>query len=213
MKKNKRDFLEFLIQQSALLFGNFELVSGRVSPYFFNSGQFNSSKAIALLGKYYARTIVDSKLEYDMLFAPAYKGIPIISSVAVALYEKYGIDVPYCFNRKEAKPHGEGGNLVGAPLKGRVLLIDDVISAGTTVRESANLIADYPTELVGVVTAIDRAEKGRGTISATMEIEQKFFTKVITIVTLHDIIEFLEEKGTFAEHLAAILRYQKKYGV
>ncbi len=213
MEQYQSEFIEFLIGQEALLFGNYTLKSGRISPYFFNAGQFDNSKAIALLGQYYAKAIVASGLKYDILFGPAYKGIPIVTSVAVALYELYGIEVPFCFNRKEAKPYGEGGNLVGSTLEGRVLVVDDVISSGTTFRESAELIAKHPTELVGVVTALDREEKGvHSELTALEEIIKNYNVEVITIVQLNLVIEYMKQQHNFEQQVQAILAYQEKYG-
>lgn len=213
MEQYQSEFIEFLISQKALLFGTYTLKSGRISPYFFNAGLFDTSKAIALLGRYYAKAIVASGLKYDILFGPAYKGIPIVTSVAVALYELYGIDVPFCFNRKEAKPYGEGGNLVGSVLEGRVLVVDDVISSGTTFRESAELIAKHPTELVGVVTALDREEKGERTeLTALEEIIKNYNVEVITIAQLSLVIDYMRQQRTFEEQVKDIQAYQEKYG-
>lgn len=212
MEQYQHDFIEFLLQQNALLFGTFTLKSGRVSPYFFNSGQFNTAYALSQLGKFYAAAFMAAKIETDILFGPAYKGIPIISSVAIALYEIYKINLPFCFNRKETKAYGEGGQLIGSPLKGRVLIVDDVVSAGTTFRESAHLIAQHPATLVGVVTALDREEKGTTELSAIEEIEQNYHIKAITIVKLQHIVEYLKEKPKFEPQLEAILLYQQQYG-
>lgn len=212
MEEHQRRFIEFLIKQEVLLFGNFTLKSGRVSPYFFNAGQFNTASSLTQLGQFYAEAIVKSNIEFDILFGPAYKGIPIVASVAIALYEKHHIDLPFCFNRKEKKPYGEGGDLIGSPLKGRVLLIDDVISAGTTFKESAELISQYPTQLIGFVTALDREEKGESNLSAINEIKQQFKVQAINIIKLQDVIDYLAADQKYANELQAILAYQQKYG-
>ncbi len=212
MKKHQHDFIRFLIDQKALLFGQFVLKSGRTSPYFFNAGQFNNSAALTKLGHFYADAIAQSCLKYDILFGPAYKGIPILSSVCVALYEKMGLTIPFCFNRKEAKAYGEGGELIGSPLQGHVLIIDDVVSSGTTFRESATLIAKYPTKLVGMVTALDREERGKSIHSATKEIEEQYQIKAVSIVRIRDVIDFLNTEGHNPKILSAILKYQEQYG-
>jgi orotate phosphoribosyltransferase len=214
MQPYQLEFVEFLIKQKALLFGSYTLKSGRISPYFFNAGQFTSAKAIATLGKYYAKAIVASKIEYDILFGPAYKGIPIVTSVAIALYQQHGIDKPFCFNRKEKKTHGEGGFIVGSPLKGRVLVIDDVISSGTTFKESAQMIASHPAEMVGVVTSMDREEQGEtATISAIDEIRTRYKIETINIVQLSHVIEYMKLQGhLYEEELESILSYQEAYG-
>ena len=212
MEQYQLDFVEFLIKQKALLFGSYILKSGRISPYFFNAGQFTSAKAISVLGQYYAKAIVESKIEFDVLFGPAYKGIPIVTSVAIALYEHHGIDVPFCFNRKEAKTHGEGGFIVGAPLKDRILIIDDVISSGTTFKESAQIVANHPAQLVGVVTAMDREEQGeKATLSAIDEIRTKHKIETINIVQLSHVIEYMRRHNhLYDEELQSILSYQEK---
>lgn len=214
MEQYQIDFIEFLINQEALLFGSYVLKSGRVSPYFFNAGKFDSARAISILGQYYAKAIVASKIEYDILFGPAYKGIPIVTSVAIALYELFGLDVPFCFNRKEVKTHGEGGQIIGSALEKRVLLIDDVISSGTTFRESAEMIANYPTQLVGVVTSMDREERGETTnLSAIDEISTLHKIPVMNIIQLSHIIDYMESKDPLYEkELESILSYQKQYG-
>lgn len=177
MEHYQYEFVDFLLKEGALLFGEFQLKSGRISPYFFNAGQFNTASALSTLGKFYAKALVASGIECDILFGPAYKGIPIVASVAIALYEYHERDIPFCFNRKEKKPYGEGGSLIGSPLKGRVLLVDDVVSSGTTFRESARIIATHPTSLVGIITALDREEQGETALSAVSEIEKAgFFT-------------------------------------
>ncbi|MBA2653564.1 MAG: orotate phosphoribosyltransferase [Gammaproteobacteria bacterium] len=212
MEPYQYELIEFLIEQKALLFGDFTLKSGRKSPYFFNAGQFNTAASLAKLGQFYAKAIINEGIEYDILFGPAYKGIPIVSSVAIALYEKYQQDVPFCFNRKEQKAYGEGGYIIGSPLQGRVLLVDDVISAGTTFRETAELIATFPTQLIGIITALDREEKGSGDLTAMKEIETRYNVKALSIVKLRHIIEYLRHHPQHHEALETILSYQEKYG-
>ncbi len=187
--------------------------SGRKSPYFFNAGLFNTGRDLALLGRFYAEALVDSGLEFDLLFGPAYKGIPIATTTAVALAEHHDLDLPYCFNRKEAKDHGEGGNLVGSALQGRVMLVDDVITAGTAIRESMEIIQANGATLAGVLISLDRQERGRGEISAIQEVERDYNCKVISIITLKDLIAYLEEKPEMAEHLAAVKAYREEFGV
>jgi orotate phosphoribosyltransferase len=213
MKAYQREFIEFAIGRGVLKFGEFTLKSGRTSPYFFNAGLFNSGSDLNKLGRFYAAALVDSGVAYDLVFGPAYKGIPIATTTVVALDEHHGVDMPYCFNRKEAKDHGEGGNLVGAELKGRVMLVDDVITAGTAIRESMDIIGAYGAELAGVLIALDRQEKGKGELSAIQEVERDYAATVIAIVTLGDLVTYLEEQGDNAEALAAIQAYRAKYGI
>jgi len=187
------DFLQFCLDCEVLRFGDFTLKSGRKSPYFFNAGLFNTGKRLAVLGQYYARAIAESGVEYDVLFGPAYKGIPLVSAAAVALATQHEVDAPYCFNRKEAKDHGEGGSLVGSPLVGRALFIDDVITAGTAIRESAALIAAQGAQLAGIVVALDREERGADTeLTAIGQVRAELGVPVVTIATLTDLISFLE---------------------
>lgn len=211
MQPYQRDFITFAIAQKALLFGEFTLKSGRKSPYFFNAGQFNTGKAISMLGAFYAQAIMASGITYDVLFGPAYKGIPLATAVAIALAEHHGIDKPYAFNRKEVKAYGEGGCIIGSPLQGRVLLIDDVISAGTTINESAQLIRDAGAIFAGVCISVDRQEKGQGETSAVREVEARYQLPVLNIVSLANIIEYLEDRGE-PEHLQQIRAYQAQYG-
>lgn len=213
MKAYQRQFIEFALEQQVLKFGEFTLKSGRISPYFFNAGLFNTGHALAQLGRFYAAALVESGVEYDLLFGPAYKGIPIATTTAVALAEHHQLDVPYCFNRKEAKDHGEGGNLVGSPLQGRVMLVDDVITAGTAIRESMALIAAHHAQLAGVMVAIDRQEKGQGSLSAIEEVERDFNCKVISIINLNNLIEYLQEQGGNSEQLAAVTAYRAQFGI
>lgn len=213
MKPYQRQFIEFALNKQVLKFGEFHLKSGRISPYFFNAGLFNTGRDLALLGRFYAAALVDSNIEFDLLFGPAYKGIPIATTTAVALSEHHDRDVPYCFNRKEAKDHGEGGYLVGSPLTGRVMLVDDVITAGTAIRESMEVIRQHDATLSGVLISLDRQERGRGELSAIQEVKRDYQCEVITIITLDDLVEFLAEKPEMAEHLVAIKAYQNEYGV
>ncbi len=213
MKAYQREFIEFALEKQVLKFGEFTLKSGRKSPYFFNAGLFNTGRDLARLGRFYAAALVDSGIEFDVLFGPAYKGIPIATTTAVALADHHDVDTPYCFNRKEAKNHGEGGNLVGSKLEGRVMLVDDVITAGTAIRESMELIQANKADLAGVLVAIDRQEKGKGELSATQEVERDFGCAVISIVSLTDLITYLEQQGNNTEHLEAVKAYRAQYGI
>ena len=213
MKAWQRDFIEFALNKQVLKFGEFTLKSGRKSPYFFNAGLFNTGRDLAWLGRFYAQALVDSGVDFDLLFGPAYKGIPIATTTAVALADHHQRDVPYCFNRKEAKDHGEGGLLVGSPLEGRVMLVDDVITAGTAIRESMEIIAANGARLAGVLISLDRQERGRGEISAIQEVERDYQCHVTAIITLSDLIEYLEEKPEMADPLAAVRAYRKTYGI
>ncbi|MFV8800770.1 orotate phosphoribosyltransferase [Yersinia sp. LJYL362] len=213
MKAYQREFIEFALNKQVLKFGEFTLKSGRISPYFFNAGLFNTGLDLAKLGRFYAAALMDCGVEFDLLFGPAYKGIPIATTTAVALAEHHDCDVPYCFNRKEAKDHGEGGSLVGSPLQGRVMLVDDVITAGTAIRESMEIINAQGATLAGVMISLDRQERGRGEISAIQEVERDYHCKVIAIVTLNDVISYLEEKPEMANHLTAVRHYREQYGV
>ena len=213
MKDYQREFIEFALAKQVLRFGEFTLKSGRISPYFFNAGLFNTGGDLARLGRFYAAALQDSNIDYNLLFGPAYKGIPIATTTAVALSDSYNIDMPYCFNRKEAKTHGEGGSLVGSPLEGKVMLVDDVITAGTAIRESMQIIQAHGAELSGVLIALDRQEKGQAELSAIQEVERDFNTKVISIVTLADLISYLEEKPDMTDSLASIKKYREDYGI
>ncbi|MEC9062609.1 MAG: orotate phosphoribosyltransferase [Pseudomonadota bacterium] len=212
MKAFQRDFIEFAIERGVLKFGEFTLKSGRVSPYFFNAGLFNRGGDLAKLGRFYADALMDAGVAFDVLFGPAYKGIPIATTTAVALADSHKLDVPYCFNRKEAKTHGEGGNLVGSPLEGKVMLVDDVITAGTAIRESMTLI-EQQASLSGVLIALDRQERGNGELSAIQEVERDFGTQVISIVSLADVVAYLTEKGGFDSEISAINTYRENYGI
>jgi orotate phosphoribosyltransferase len=213
VKSFQREFLDAALACEALRFGSFTLKSGRVSPYFFNSGLFDTGDRLARLGRFYAAAIVDSKIEFDMLYGPAYKGIPLASAVAIALTERHHRDVPYAFNRKEAKDHGEGGSTIGAPLQGRILIIDDVISAGTSVRESIDVITRAGARPAGVAIALDRQERGQGQLSAVQEVEHTFGLRVVSIANLDALLAYLRGKGELAEHLLAVEDYRQKYGV
>jgi len=213
MQQYKQDFLEFAIDAGGLRFGEFTLKSGRVSPYFFNAGLFNTGRHLARLGRFYAQAISDAAPDYDVLFGPAYKGIPLAAATGIALADHHDRDVPFCFNRKEAKDHGEGGNLVGAPLAGRVLIIDDVITAGTAIRESLAIIADAGASAAGVVIALDRQERGRGERSAIQEVEQDLGLRVTSIVTLAELQQFLAERAEYTSALGKIAAYRQQYGV
>ncbi|MFP1750066.1 orotate phosphoribosyltransferase [Lonsdalea quercina] len=213
MKAYQRQFIEFALGKQVLKFGEFTLKSGRTSPYFFNAGLFNTGRDLALLGRFYAAALMDAAIEFDVLFGPAYKGIPIATTTAVALAEHHDRDLPYCFNRKEAKDHGEGGSLVGSPLEGRIMLVDDVITAGTAIRESMDIISAQGASLAGVLIALDRQERGRGELSAIQEVERDYACQVISIITLKDLITYLREKPEMAEHLAAVQTYRDRYGV
>lgn len=213
MKAFQRDFIEFAIERGVLKFGEFTLKSGRVSPYFFNAGLFNRGGDLAKLGRFYANALMDAGVEFNVLFGPAYKGIPIATTTTVALADNHNLDVPYCFNRKEAKTHGEGGNLVGSPLEGKVMLVDDVITAGTAIRESMTLIEQQQASLSGVLIALDRQERGKGELSAIQEVERDFNTQVISIVSLADVVSYLGEKGGFDNEIAAINTYRENYGI
>lgn len=213
MKEYQRQFIEFALEKQVLKFGEFTLKSGRISPYFFNAGLFNTGRDLARLGQFYASALVDSGVEFDLVFGPAYKGIPIATTTVVALSENHDIDIPYCFNRKEAKDHGEGGSLVGSPLQGKVMLVDDVITAGTAIRESMEIISAHNASLVGVLISLDRQEKGRGDLSAIQEVERDFGCNVVSIVTLDNVIQYLSDKPEMVEKLAAIKAYKQQYGI
>ena len=208
----KDDFLAFAIARQVLLFGEFKTKAGRLSPYFFNAGLFNDGTALKQLGEFYAKAILESGVAFDGLFGPAYKGIPLAASVAIALAAQ-GVNVPFTYNRKEAKDHGEGGNLVGAKLIGRILIVDDVISAGTSVRESVDLIRAAGAMPCGVTIALDRMERGTGTLSAVQEVERDADLPVIAIANLHDLLAYLDTQPGYADTRAAVQRYRAEYGV
>ena len=213
MQPYQRDFIRFAIDRGVLRFGEFTLKSGRTSPYFFNAGLFNTGSALAELGRCYAAAIVDSKIPFDVLFGPAYKGIPLAAATAVALAEQHQLDVPWCFNRKEAKDHGEGGSLVGAPLAGDVLIIDDVITAGTAIREVMQIINAQQAKAAGVLIALNREERGNGELSAIQEVERDFGIPVVSIVSLTQVLEFLADDPQLKQHLPAVEAYRAQYGI
>ena len=213
MQAYQREFIRFAIERGVLRFGEFTLKSGRTSPYFFNAGLFNSGLALAQLGRFYASAIVDSGVEFDVLFGPAYKGIPLAATTAVALAEQHQRDLPWCFNRKEAKDHGEGGTLVGAPLTGRVLIVDDVITAGTAIREVMQIIQAQGAQAAGVLIALNRQERGQGELSAIQEVERDFAMPVISIVSLEQVLEYLAGDAELKQHLPAVEAYRAHYGI
>lgn len=209
----QREFIEFSLEHEVLRFGEFTLKSGRTSPYFFNAGLFNTGARLAALGRFYATAIDRSGIEFDVLLGPAYKGIPIASAAAVQLSEQLGRDVPWCFNRKEPKDHGEGGLIVGSPLEGRVLIVDDVITAGTAIREVMDIVDSAGAEVAGVIVAVDRQERGTGELSAIQEVERDFGVPVVSIIDFGQIVQYVEESGRHAEHLDAIRAYRDEFGI
>lgn len=213
MQAYQRDFIRFAIDRGVLRFGEFTLKSGRTSPYFFNAGLFNSGSALAQLGRFYATAVVESGISFDVLFGPAYKGIPLAATTAVALAEHHQRDLPWCFNRKEVKAHGEGGSLVGAPLQGNVLIIDDVITAGTAIREVMQIIKDQGATAAGVLIALNRQERGNGELSAIQEVERDFGIPVISIVSLNQVLQFLADDPQLKQHLPAVEAYRAQYGI
>ena len=213
MRAYKREFIDLALELEVLRFGEFTLKSGRVSPYFFNAGQFNTGYAAAKLGRFYAAAVADSGVEFDMLFGPAYKGIPLVALAAASLAEHHGIDVPYTYNRKEAKAHGEGGNVVGGDLEGRVLIVDDVITAGTAVREAYQIITSSGADIAGLIISLDRQERGQGASSAVQELRDSLGIPVISIVQLDDVVEVLDESEEYGEFLEPVLEYRRKFGV
>lgn len=213
MQAYQRDFIRFAIERGVLRFGEFTLKSGRTSPYFFNAGLFDSGLALARLGRFYAEAAIDSGIDFDVLFGPAYKGIPLAATTAVALAEQHQRDLPWCFNRKEAKDHGEGGTLVGAPLSGRVLIIDDVITAGTAIREVMQIIDAQGARAAGVLIALNRQERGKGELSAIQEVERDFGMPVVSIVSLEQVLEYLAEDAELKKHLPAVEAYRAQYGI
>ena len=213
MHSYQHEFLQLAIEQQVLGFGSFELKSGRISPYFFNAGRFSDGKSMSVLGRCYANLIAGSGIEFDMIFGPAYKGIPLAAAVCAALYEQHGLNVGFAYNRKEAKDHGEGGNIVGAALAGKVLVLDDVISAGTSIGESMQWINDSGASVAGLAIALDRQERGANSLSAVQELEQNYDIPVFSIVNLDKLISFLDERAGWDIDLAAIRAYRDVYGV
>ncbi|MBA1263587.1 orotate phosphoribosyltransferase [Stutzerimonas sp. NM35] len=213
MQAYQREFIRFAIERGVLRFGEFTLKSGRTSPYFFNAGLFNSGSALAQLGRFYAAAIVDSGIDFDVVFGPAYKGIPLAAATAISLAEHHQRDLPWCFNRKEAKDHGEGGTLVGSPLTGRVLIVDDVITAGTAIREVMQIIQGQHAQAAGVLIALDRQERGQGELSAIQEVERDYRMPVISIVSLAQVLEYLSDDAQLKQHLPAVQAYRERYGI
>lgn len=212
MKDYQERFIRLAIERQALSFGEFTLKSGRVSPYFFNAGQINTGASLATLGRCYAEAVMDAGLDFDMIFGPAYKGIPLASALGIALAEQFDRDLPYVYNRKEAKSHGEGGQLVGAPLAGRVLIVDDVITAGTAIREVLAMVERADARVAAVVIGLNRQERGAGRLSAIQELEQDHGIPVISIISLDDIIVYLEGLGD-SDYVAGVRAYRERYGV
>jgi len=213
MSDTKRAFIDLAIARQALKFGEFTLKSGRLSPYFFNAGYFNQGQDLAILGDCYAETLVNAGAEFDMLFGPAYKGIPLGTTTAVSLARHHNKDVAFCFNRKEAKSHGEGGNLVGAPLAGKVMIVDDVITAGTAIRESIEIIQAAGATPAGVLIALDRQEKGRTELSAIQEVEKEYNLPVYAIITLSDLESYLSGHSELSQFVDAMAAYRARYGI
>jgi len=213
MENYKAEFIELAMQAGVLKLGEFELKSGRISPYFFNSGLFNTGGDAAKLGRYYALAAAQSGIDFDLLFGPAYKGIPLVTLAAASLADEHGRDLPFSFNRKEAKDHGEGGTIVGAPLNGKVLIVDDVITAGTAIRESVEIIRAAGAEPAGILIALDRQERGTGELSAVQEVEQSIGVPVCAIIQLADLIEWLQNNGDNAETLDSVKKYRDTYGI
>ena len=212
MEQYQNDFVDFMLEIGALKFGEFTLKSGRVSPYFFNAGQFNQGNHLSQLGQFYAQAIESSGIKFDVLFGPAYKGIPLAAATAIALNDSFNRSVPYSFNRKEAKDHGEGGNIVGHPLEGDILIIDDVITAGTAIREAKDIIEASGANTKGVVVALDRQEKGKGELSAIQEVEQNFGISVLSIINLSHIVGYLKASKN-EEIVSRVENYRSQYGV
>ena len=212
MEQYQNDFVDFMLEIGALKFGEFTLKSGRVSPYFFNAGQFNQGNHLSQLGQFYAQSIEASGIKFDVLFGPAYKGIPLVAATAIALNETFNRSVPYSFNRKEAKDHGEGGSIVGHPLEGDILIIDDVITAGTAIKEAKDIINVNGAKTKGVVVALDRQEKGNGELSAIQEVEQNFGIAVVSIINLSHIVDYLKANND-KDIISRIESYRSQYGI
>jgi len=213
MENYKQQFIEFALARQVLKFGEFTLKSGRVSPYFFNAGLFNQGADLARLGEFYAAALQDAGLQYDMIFGPAYKGIPIATAVSIALFNRFDINKPVCFNRKETKDHGEGGNLIGSPLRGQVLLVDDVITAGTAIRESMQIIQANEAQLSAVLIALNRQERGNGELSAIQEVERDYQCDVLSIIDFADLMAFIETQLEYQQYLPAMRAYREQYGI
>ena len=213
MENYKQQFIEFALARQVLKFGEFTLKSGRVSPYCFNAGLFNQGADLARLGEFYAAALQDAGLQYDMIFGPAYKGIPIATAVSIALFNRFDINKPVCFNRKETKDHGEGGNLIGSPLRGKVLLVDDVITAGTAIRESMQIIQANEAQLSAVLIALNRQERGNGELSAIQEVERDYQCDVLSIIDFADLMAFIETQSEYQQYLPAMRAYREQYGI
>ena len=213
MENYKQQFIEFALARQVLKFGEFTLKSGRISPYFFNAGLFNQGADLARLGEFYAAALQDAGLQYDMIFGPAYKGIPIATAVSIALFNRFNINKPVCFNRKETKDHGEGGNLIGSPLHGKVLLVDDVITAGTAIRESMQIIQANEAQLSAVLIALNRQERGNGELSAIQEVERDYQCDVLSIIDFADLMAFIETQPEYQQYLPAMRAYREQYGI
>lgn len=213
MIDSKKTFIDLAITRQALKFGEFTLKSGRLSPYFFNAGYFNQGDDLAVLGNCYAQTLVSAGAEFDILFGPAYKGIPLATATAVALSQQHQRNTAVCFNRKEAKDHGEGGNLIGAPLQGKVMIVDDVITAGTAIRESIEIIQQAGAEPAGVLIALDRQEKGQSDLSAIQEVEKEYNLPVYAIITLADLQKYISENQQLAQYVQSMSNYRETYGI
>ena len=213
MENYKQQFIEFALARQVLKFGEFTLKSGRVSPYFFNAGLFNQGADLARLGEFYATALQDAGLQYDMIFGPAYKGIPIATAVSIELFNRFDINKPVCFNRKETKDHGEGGNLIGSPLRGKVLLVDDVITAGTAIRESMQIIQANEAQLRAVLIALNRQERGNGELSAIQEVERDYQCDVLSIIDFADLMAFIEIQPEYQQYLPAMRAYREQYGI
>jgi len=213
MENYKQQFIEFALARQVLKFGEFTLKSGRVSPYFFNAGLFNQGADLARLGEFYAAALQDAGLQYDMIFGPAYKGIPIATAVSIALFNRFDINKPVCFNRKETKDHGEGGNLIGSPLRGKVLLVDDVITAGTAIRESMQIIQANEAQLSAVLIALNRQERGNGELSAIQEVERDYQCDVLSIIDFADLMAFIKTQPEYQQYLPAMRAYREQYGI
>jgi orotate phosphoribosyltransferase len=209
----QKQFIQYSLDCGVLKFGSFSLKSGRTSPYFFNTGLFDSGAKLAKLGQFYAEALIHSKIDVDILYGPAYKGIPLVSAASIAYAHMQKSDIPFAFNRKEAKDHGEGGHLVGAPLQGKVLILDDVITAGTSVRESVTIIEAAGATPAGVLIALDRQEKGENDISAIQEVSHRFDMPVVSIISLQNIIDFMQADKSYALNIEAIQEYQQQYGI
>jgi len=212
MQFHKVQFIELALQAKALSFGKYQLKSGRISPYFFNSGRLNTGGQLATLGRLYAHALQESTIDYDMIFGPAYKGIPLVSALSIALATEFQMDIPYCFNRKLAKDHGEGGNLIGHSLKGNVLIVDDVITAGTAIRESITLIEQNQARIAGIIVMFDRQERGSGKLSTVQELSQKLNVPIISIVNFNELFSYFQQSSDNAKIMAAMSQYREQYG-